>query len=96
MLILIQTRRVLTRPWCVVEVLTALDADVPIVCVVPAGVTTDIAYDFSEAIALLSDFEESVDAINPGAMANIQVSWRRSTGPDAPQWAAPPPPPKVD
>jgi hypothetical protein len=36
-LVLVQTRRVLERPWCIIEMLTAMQAGIPIVCVVPVG-----------------------------------------------------------
>jgi hypothetical protein len=31
-LVLLQTRGILTRPWCLLELLTAVEAGVPIVC----------------------------------------------------------------
>ena len=35
-LILVLTRKVLTRPYCIIEVLTAIESRIPIVCVTVA------------------------------------------------------------
>jgi len=74
-LVLIQTRRVLSRPWCVIELLTAIDEGVPIVCVVPVGLAKAISYDFTEAQQLLDNFEEEIDRQNPGAMEEIRENY---------------------
>jgi hypothetical protein len=65
MLVLMQTRSVLERPWCLLEILTAIDAEIPIVAVNCHG--TAASYDFVDAQQLLSNLAEELDQRNPGA-----------------------------
>ena len=54
-LVLIQSSEVLSRPWCLLELLTAIDAGVPIVGVaITAG---PAAYDFRAAAALMGELD---------------------------------------
>ena len=61
-LVLCQTEKVLTRPWCVLELVTALDAGVPIVGLTLQGK----GYDFAEAEHYLANIDTKLDKINPG------------------------------
>lgn len=69
-LVLIQTAHVLERPWCLLEILTAIDADVPIVGVTLLG--SDAPYDFSDANQLLGDLAAELDRRNPGAAEQVR------------------------
>jgi hypothetical protein len=68
-LLLLQTKGVLTRPWCLVELLTALAADVPIVNVVIS--TGAFAYNFAEAEQFLIELEGKLEEANPSASALV-------------------------
>jgi hypothetical protein len=76
-LVLVQTRTVLERPWCVVELLTALEHNVPIVAVVPLSIAH--SYDFADAKAFLEDFENELERRSPGAYAEIVRNWTGAT-----------------
>ena len=65
-LILVQTKSVLTRPYCLLEVLTAIDEGIPIVGVTVAGRPND-AYDFAETSTLLTHLDTLLERANPGA-----------------------------
>lgn len=61
-LVLCQTEKVLTRPWCLLELVTALDAGVPIVGLTLQGK----GYDFAEAEHYLANIDTKLDNITPG------------------------------
>ena len=65
-LILVQTRRVLTRPYCILEILTAIEHRVPIIGILIQGRLHD-AYDFEENIGLMTWMDEELEKRNPGA-----------------------------
>ena len=65
-LVLVQTKSVLTRPYCLLEVLTAIEAGIPIVGVQVAG-RQEHAYDFNEVLRLLTHLDTQLDVANPGA-----------------------------
>ena len=65
-LVLLQSARVLERPWCLIEIATALDHDIPIVGV--SLTTGGYAYDFAAAAELLQTLERSLNQANPGAL----------------------------
>ena len=65
-LILVQTKNVLTRPYCLLEVLTAIEHGIPIVGVQVSGRPQD-AYDFAETKALLTHLDTQLEETNPGA-----------------------------
>ena len=60
---LLQTRHFLLRPYCILEVLTAIEADVPIVAVNIYGQ----GYNFEEAEDFLLHFDEKIDERSPDA-----------------------------
>ena len=60
-IVLLQTRSVLTRPYCLLELLTAIENRVPIVGVSVTG--RDAAYDYAEAANLLTWLDEELDAV---------------------------------
>jgi hypothetical protein len=64
-LVVIQSAAVLQRPWCLLELYTAIEANVPIVAVAIAGK----GYDFAKAANLLKHLDTALDAVNPGATA---------------------------
>jgi hypothetical protein len=65
-LLLLQTEQVLTRPFCLLELVTAVDAGIPIVGVNLHGPK---AYDFSKASSLLTHLDAQLPQLNPGAEA---------------------------
>jgi hypothetical protein len=62
-LLLLQTAKVLTRPWCVVEVYVALKHGVGIVAVNVSGK----GYDYGNMERYLSNLPDSLEEANPGA-----------------------------
>ena len=65
-LILVLTRKVLTRPYCIIEVLTAIESRIPIVCVTVAGKPND-AYNFEEMSQMMQWMDSELEQWNPGA-----------------------------
>ena len=66
-LILVQSKSVLSRPYCLLELFTAIEARVPIV-----GVSLQLtggapSYDFNAAPAFLARLEQTLESANPGA-----------------------------
>ncbi|EOD15964.1 hypothetical protein EMIHUDRAFT_451583 [Emiliania huxleyi CCMP1516] len=77
-LLLVQSESVLTRPYCLLEMVTAIEARVPIVGVNLAGKPQ--AYDFANAANYLSSLDKTLDASNPGAAgvlrrANVELRY---------------------
>ena len=64
-LVLVQSKSVLTRPYCLLELLTACQHGVPIVGVCLSK--HSFPYDFNEAHAFLSDLDETLATAAPGA-----------------------------
>jgi ABC-type branched-subunit amino acid transport system substrate-binding protein len=58
--VLLLTKSVLTRPWCLLEVYTALDAGIPIVPVKVFRQDPDAEYDFANNASFLSNLENNV------------------------------------
>jgi hypothetical protein len=65
-LVLLQTKEVLTRPWVITEILTAIENEVPILTVID---TTSNSYNFQEISNFLEHFETKLEEANPGASA---------------------------
>ena len=65
-LILVQTRKVLSRPYCILEVLTAIQNRVPIVTVTVGGKQAHDAYNFEEMSCMLTFLESELEHWNPG------------------------------
>jgi Mrp family chromosome partitioning ATPase len=63
-LVLLQSKGVLTRPWVILELYTALTNKVPIVAL---NVANAFPYDYSAAMEFLVHFDEEIDIANPGA-----------------------------
>ena len=61
-LVLCQSEAVLRRPYCLIELATAVDAGIPIV-----GVALGKKYDFGAAARFLSHLDTLLEAENPGA-----------------------------
>ena len=59
----LQTDSVLLRPWCILEVIAAFNASVPIVALVLRGK----GYDFADSQKLLTFLDTELDRRNPGA-----------------------------
>ena len=62
-LAIVQSVEILSRPWCVLEIVAAVDAGVPIVAIAISGK----GYDFAKATNLLLHLDTVLDAVNPGA-----------------------------
>ena len=63
-LLLFQTKGLFTRPWCLLEVYTAVEAMVPIVTVNVKGFHP---YDFEDALRCLTFLDTELEKRNPGA-----------------------------
>ena len=82
-LVLLQSKGVLTRPWVIVELHTAITHDVPIVAL---NVQNANRYDYAAASAFLLHFDQDIDIANPGAaellidagIDPVDVAWRLS------------------
>ena len=70
-LVLIQSRSVLHRPWCLIELVTAVNAGIPIIGVSLEG-RPDAAYSFESARELLGSLDEKLEALTPGATATLR------------------------
>lgn len=66
-LVILQSERILERPWCLVEMVTALDNGIPIVNVcLTSGLH---CYDFGDASTFLQSLDVELGRRNPGAGA---------------------------
>ena len=82
-LVLLQSKRVLQRPWVILELYTAITNQVPIVSL---NVKNSYPYDYSEAMEFLLHFDEEIEVANPGAaellidmgVDPVDVAWRLS------------------
>ena len=63
-LVLLQTTGLLTRPWCLLEIVTAIKAGVPIVAI---NVKGSHPYDYGEAANFLEHLDTQLEEKNPGA-----------------------------
>lgn len=70
-LILIQSRSVLTRPWCLLELAWAIDANVPILGVRMSS-SVERAYDFAHAQIFLENLDTALEESNPGALSVLR------------------------
>eukprot|EP01047_Picozoa_sp_COSAG01_P071077 COSAG01_NODE_10939_length_2043_cov_2.770576_1_plen_385_part_00 len=59
--VLLLTKEVLTRPWCVLEIYTALDSNVPIVPVLVCQREQSDTYSYREAANLLNNLDQLFD-----------------------------------
>jgi len=66
-LVLVQTRKVLTRPYCILELLTAIESQIPIVCVTVGGKPQELSYNFEEMTKLMMWMDTELEQWNPGA-----------------------------
>ena len=64
-LVLIQSSGVLERPWCLIEILTALEYRVPIIGV--SLTSGAFVYNFEDAVALLASLDTHLAMRDPGA-----------------------------
>ena len=62
-LLVVQTKELFQRPWCLLECFTAIKNQVPIVALNCEGK----GYDFAEASNLLTHLDSHLDDVNPGA-----------------------------
>ena len=82
-LIILQSKSVLMRPWVILEVYTAITHDVPIVAL---NVNNSYPYDYSSAMNFLLHFDQEIEIANPGAaellmkagVDPLDVAWRLS------------------
>ena len=63
-LVLLQSKGVLTRPWVILELYTAITSGVPIVAL---NVQNSYPYDYAAAIDFLLHFDAEIELANPGA-----------------------------
>ena len=82
-LIILQSKSVLMRPWVILEVYTAITHDVPIVAL---NVNNANPYDYGSAMDFLLHFDKEIEIANPGAaellmkagVDPVDVAWRLS------------------
>ena len=82
-LVLLQSKSVLTRPWVIIELYTAITHDVPIVAL---NIANSYPYNYADAESFLMHFDEEIDIANPGAaqllidmgIDPVDVAWRLS------------------
>ena len=77
-LVLLLTENVLTRPWCLVELYTALKHAVPVVTV--EITKRGYGYDFGQAGPYLAGLPGTLEAANPGATEVGGVGWWGGSG----------------
>jgi hypothetical protein len=63
-LVLLQSKGVLSRPWVIMELYTAVTKGVPIVAL---NVLNANPYDYATAAEFLLHFDRDIDIANPGA-----------------------------
>ena len=63
-LVLLQSKGVLTRPWVILELYTAITSGVPIVAL---NVQNSYPYDYAAALEFLLHFDAEIELANPGA-----------------------------
>ena len=63
-LVLLQSKGVLTRPWVIIELHTALTHGIPIVAL---NVQNHAPYDYAAASEFLLNFDKDIELANPGA-----------------------------
>ena len=63
-LVLLQSKGVLTRPWVIIELYTAIKNEIPIVAL---NVKNANPYDYASAAKFLLNFDEDIELVNPGA-----------------------------
>ena len=57
--VLVQSRNVCSRPWCILELVTAIESNIPIVCL---NLTSGIAaYDFAAASSMLRQLDTQLE-----------------------------------
>jgi hypothetical protein len=67
--LLLQTRSVLSRPWCLIELITAIDADVPIVGIsITSGA---FPYDFARGLEWMTHLDTVLDADKRAQLAAL-------------------------
>lgn len=69
--ILLQTRSVLTRPWCIAELVTAIEAGVPIIGVAIVSGTTP--YDYDVAAKFMAHLDTTLDADAQAKLSAIGI-----------------------
>ena len=65
--VIVQSASVLSRPYCLLELVTAIDTSIPIVGVSLGSGSASHAYDFEEAVHFLPHLDTSLEAANSGA-----------------------------
>ena len=78
-LVLLQTRNVLYRPYCILELLTAIDADIPIVAVNIVSQKWEERYDYEAIADFLLHFDQQLDTKAPGARRILEERARLVT-----------------
>ena len=73
-LLLLQTRSVLTRLWCLVELVTAIDAGIPLVAVAVAK-RRNSTYDYAGSENFLMHLDKELDASSRALRCGGPCSW---------------------
>ena len=70
MLLLLATKSILARPWCLFELHEAATHRIPVVVVQVRGEGSD--FDLDDARELVRNLEERLEQLNPGAVAQLR------------------------
>ena len=70
MLLLLATKSILARPWCLFELHEAATHRIPVVVVQVRGEGSD--FDLDDARELVGNLEERLEQLNPGAVAKLR------------------------
>ena len=84
-LVVVQSAHVFERPWCLLEMVTAIEHGIPIVCC--ALTTGSFAFSFDDSVAFLQSLDVELESKNPGATALLDqhgvplldVTWKLSS-----------------
>ena len=71
-LVVFLTKDVLTRPWCLAEIITAIENQIPIVSVTIEGQGNSFDFAANQAFLQSPDFPSALDQANPGAVEELK------------------------
>jgi len=70
-MLLLATKGVLTRPWCLIELLEAVTRQIPVLVVEVRGAGSE--FDADDARGLAADLESELERLNPGAVSTLRT-----------------------
>lgn len=70
-LVAVLTKDVFTRPWCLAEIITAIENNIPIVSINVEGQGNTFDFQATQVFLQSPSFSADLDAINPGAVEEL-------------------------